>query len=100
MLQHRAREASQALKTALKAGDLGEICTVDLRVPWWRAQSYYDAPGRGTYGRDGGGVMISQAIHTLDLAIWLLGPICVSAGYDATNCTSPARGRGLGRRAV
>jgi predicted dehydrogenase len=76
MLQHRAREASQALNTALKAGDLGEICTVDLRVPWWRAQSYYDAPGRGTYGRDGGGVMISQAIHTLDLAIWLLGPIC------------------------
>jgi predicted dehydrogenase len=76
MLQHRAREASQALKTALKAGDLGEICTVDLRVPWWRAQSYYNAPGRGTYGRDGGGVMISQAIHTLDLAIWLLGPIC------------------------
>jgi predicted dehydrogenase len=75
MLQHRARQASQALKTALEAGDLGEICTVDLRVPWWRAQSYYDAPGRGTYGRDGGGVMISQAIHTLDLAIWLLGPI-------------------------
>ncbi|MDA9271040.1 Gfo/Idh/MocA family oxidoreductase, partial [Planktomarina temperata] len=32
-------------------------------------------PGRGTYARDGGGVMISQAIHTLDLAIWLLGPI-------------------------
>ncbi|MDO7616881.1 MAG: Gfo/Idh/MocA family oxidoreductase, partial [Planktomarina temperata] len=64
-----------ALKRALDAGELGEICTVDLRVPWWRAQSYYDAPGRGTYGRDGGGVMISQAIHTLDLAIWLLGPI-------------------------
>ena len=75
MLQHRAREASQALKRALDAGELGEICTVDLRVPWWRAQSYYDAPGRGTYGRDGGGVMISQAIHTLDLAIWLLGPV-------------------------
>jgi len=77
MLQHRAREASQALKTALETGALGEICTVDLRVPWWRAQSYYDAPGpgRGTYARDGGGVMISQAIHTLDLAIWLLGPI-------------------------
>ena len=75
MLQHRAREASQALKAALEAGDLGDICTVDLRVPWWRAQSYYDAPGRGSYERDGGGVMISQAIHTLDLAIWLLGPV-------------------------
>lgn len=75
VLQHRARKASVALKSALNAGSLGEIATVDLRVPWWRNQSYYDAPGRGTYARDGGGVMISQAIHTLDLAMWLLGPV-------------------------
>ena len=75
VFQHRAREASAELKSAIDAGRLGDICTLDLRVPWWREQSYYDAPGRGTYGRDGGGVMISQAIHTLDLAIWLLGRI-------------------------
>lgn len=75
MFQHRARATSQALKSAIDAGTLGDIATVDLRVPWWRDQSYYDAPGRGTYARDGGGVMISQAIHTLDLALWLLGPI-------------------------
>ncbi|WP_170476232.1 Gfo/Idh/MocA family protein [Ruegeria arenilitoris] len=75
VFQHRAREASKALKSALNSGDLGKIATVDIRVPWWRDQSYYDAPGRGTYARDGGGVMISQAIHTLDLAMWLLGPI-------------------------
>ncbi|SLN32292.1 Gfo/Idh/MocA family protein [Ruegeria meonggei] len=75
VFQHRARAASAALRTALMAGELGDIATVDIRVPWWRDQSYYDAPGRGTYGRDGGGVMISQAIHTLDLAMWLLGPI-------------------------
>jgi UDP-N-acetyl-2-amino-2-deoxyglucuronate dehydrogenase len=75
MLQHRAREASIAMKQAIDAGVLGEVATVDVRVPWWRDQGYYDAPGRGTYGRDGGGVMISQAIHTLDLAIWILGPI-------------------------
>jgi len=75
VFQHRAREASAALKNALIAGTLGDIATVELRVPWWRDQGYYDAPGRGSYARDGGGVMISQAIHTLDLAIWLLGPI-------------------------
>jgi len=75
VFQHRAREASVELKSAIEAGTLGEISTVDLRVPWWRNQNYYDAPGRGTYARDGGGVMISQAIHTLDLAMWLLGPI-------------------------
>ena len=56
-------------------GDLGHVATVDIRVPWWRDQSYYDVPGRGSYARDGGGVMISQAIHTLDLALWLLGPV-------------------------
>lgn len=75
VLQHRARAASQQLKTLLHDGVFGDIATVDIRVPWWRDQAYYDAPGRGTYARDGGGVMINQAIHTLDLALWLLGPI-------------------------
>ncbi|WP_299860073.1 Gfo/Idh/MocA family oxidoreductase [uncultured Roseobacter sp.] len=75
VFQHRARAASQQLKTLLDAGAMGDIATVDIRVPWWRDQAYYDAPGRGTYARDGGGVMINQAIHTLDLALWLLGPI-------------------------
>ncbi|WP_300032570.1 Gfo/Idh/MocA family oxidoreductase [uncultured Roseobacter sp.] len=75
VLQHRAREASQALQKALANNELGQIATVDIRVPWWRDQAYYDAPGRGTYARDGGGVMINQAIHSLDLALWLLGPV-------------------------
>ncbi len=75
VFQHRARAASGHLKSLLDTNTLGDIATVDIRVPWWRDQSYYDAPGRGTYARDGGGVMISQAIHTLDLAMWLLGPI-------------------------
>ncbi|WP_300011901.1 Gfo/Idh/MocA family oxidoreductase [uncultured Roseobacter sp.] len=75
VFQHRARAASQQLKTLLTEGTLGDVATVDIRVPWWRDQAYYDAPGRGTYTRDGGGVMINQAIHTLDLALWLLGPI-------------------------
>ncbi|WP_170586073.1 Gfo/Idh/MocA family protein [Ruegeria arenilitoris] len=75
VFQHRARAASHALKSAIEQGELGTIATVEIRVPWWRDQSYYDEPGRGTYARDGGGVMISQAIHTLDLAMWLLGPI-------------------------
>ncbi|MEM8541713.1 MAG: Gfo/Idh/MocA family oxidoreductase [Pseudomonadota bacterium] len=75
VLQHRARSASVELKNLIDAGELGEIAAVELRVPWWREQSYYDAPGRGTFARDGGGVLINQAIHTIDLAHWLLGPI-------------------------
>ena len=44
-------------------------------MPWWREQSYYDEPGRGTMARDGGGVLISQAIHTLDLMLKFTGPV-------------------------
>lgn len=86
VLQHRARAASIALKNAIEQGDLGEIASAEIRVPWWREQSYYDEPGRGTYDRDGGGVMISQAIHTLDLALWLLGPF---KSVQAFMCRTP-----------
>ena len=86
VFQHRARAASLALKRCLAEGSLGGIATVEIRVPWWRAQSYYDAPGRGSLARDGGGVMITQAIHTLDLALWLLGPM---AEVQAMMCRTP-----------
>jgi predicted dehydrogenase len=86
VFQHRARAASIVLKRTLSEGSLGDIATVELKVPWWRAQSYYDTPGRGSYARDGGGVMITQAIHTLDLALWLLGPM---AEVQAMMCRTP-----------
>ena len=72
-LQHRQRPAALALMARLP--ELGQIATVEVRVPWWREQAYYDAPGRGTYARDGGGVLITQAIHTLDLMLVLAGPV-------------------------
>ena len=75
VFQHRFRDASIALKEQLVAGHLGRISAVQISVPWWRNQSYYDEPGRGSYERDGGGVMISQAIHTLDLTLNLVGPV-------------------------
>ena len=75
VFQHRFRATSEALAGLLAEGALGRIETVDARVPWWRDQSYYDVPGRGSYARDGGGVLISQAIHTLDLMLSLTGPV-------------------------
>ncbi|MEL6531542.1 MAG: Gfo/Idh/MocA family oxidoreductase [Pseudomonadota bacterium] len=73
VLQHRMREASEMARAVLP--ELGPIGLIEISVPWWREQSYYDTPGRGTYARDGGGVLINQAIHTLDLALHLAGPV-------------------------
>ena len=73
MLQHRFRPASQRLREVLAEGLLGEVAAASMTVPWWRPQSYYDEPGRGTMARDGGGVLLTQAIHTLDLFRSLVG---------------------------
>ena len=75
VFQHRFRESSIKLKQLISENKLGSIYSVQVNIPWWRDQSYYDEPGRGTYERDGGGVLISQAIHTLDLMINLVGPV-------------------------
>lgn len=85
MLQHRARPAIAALRERMEG--LGRLLAVEVSVPWWRPQSYYDEEGRGSYQRDGGGVLISQAIHTMDLMLSLTGPVtdviamCVKTGF-------------------
>ncbi|MCP4315455.1 MAG: Gfo/Idh/MocA family oxidoreductase [Hyphomicrobiales bacterium] len=84
VFQHRFREASMALKDRVESGTLGAIGLVRVSVPWWREQSYYDEPGRGTYARDGGGVLISQAIHTLDLMLSIAGPVSEVQAVAAT----------------
>ncbi|MEO1536783.1 MAG: Gfo/Idh/MocA family oxidoreductase [Pseudomonadota bacterium] len=82
VLQHRARPIVRSLRE--KMNMLGALVAVEVAVPWWRPQSYYDEPGRGTYARDGGGVLISQAIHTLDLVLSLTGPVSDVTSMSAT----------------
>jgi predicted dehydrogenase len=82
VLQHRARPVVADLRRVLPT--LGTLMAVEVNVPWWRPQSYYDQPGRGTYARDGGGVLISQAIHTLDLMLTLTGPVTDVTAMVAT----------------
>ncbi|WP_109315292.1 Gfo/Idh/MocA family protein [Pseudovibrio ascidiaceicola] len=74
VFQHRFREGAKQLRTLLSEGALGDIHLVRANIPWWRDQAYYDQAGRGTYARDGGGVLITQAIHVLDLMLSLTGP--------------------------
>lgn len=84
VLQHRFRPVSVALSGLVTEGRLGEIVGASAQLANWRPQSYYDQPGRGTRARDGGGVLLTQAIHTLDLLISVAGlPVEVTA-YAAT----------------
>jgi UDP-N-acetyl-2-amino-2-deoxyglucuronate dehydrogenase len=73
MLQHRMRQAALGLTALLNTGELGQLVSAAAAIRWWRPQSYYDEPGRGTLARDGGGVLITQAIHTLDLMLSFTG---------------------------
>ena len=84
VLQHRFKLAALRLATLLKSGRLGRIVSCSTRIPWWRPQSYYDEPGRGTLARDGGGVLITQGIHVLDLMLSLAGPVAEVCGFTAT----------------
>jgi predicted dehydrogenase len=71
VLQHRFRPAAEKLREQLN--DLGKLVSASAAIPNWRPQSYYDQPGRGTRWRDGGGVLLTQAIHTLDLFLSFVG---------------------------
>jgi len=85
IFQHRFRAASQALAQKVASGELGALQAAQLVVPWWRPQQgYYDQPGRGTFAQDGGGVLITQAIHSLDLMLSLTGPAKAVTAMTAT----------------
>lgn len=84
VLQHRFKPAAERLAATLKAGTLGQIVNCSTTIRLWRPQSYYDEPGRGTRARDGGGVLLTQGIHTLDLMLSLAGPVVEVAGYART----------------
>ena len=84
VLQHRFRPAGVRLAALLAEGSLGAIAGCSTTVRLWRPQRYYEEPGRGTLARDGGGVLMSQAIHTLDLMLSLAGPIAEVTGYVTT----------------
>jgi UDP-N-acetyl-2-amino-2-deoxyglucuronate dehydrogenase len=85
VLQHRFRPAALKLREMLRAGELGRIVNCSTVIRLWRPQSYYDVEGRGTKARDGGGVLITQGIHTLDLMLSLAGPIAEVRGYATTS---------------
>ena len=80
--QHRFDAATQAVHEAVGRGEFGRLTSGSAEVRWWRSQSYYDSGGwRGTWELDGGGVLINQAIHSIDLLQWLMGPVVEVTAY-------------------
>jgi predicted dehydrogenase len=82
--QHRFDPAAVAVSQAVSSGQMGRLTSAVASVPWWREQSYYDsAEWRGTRALDGGGALLNQGVHTLDLLLSLLGrPVEVFAYAD------------------
>lgn len=76
IMQNRFLEGVQAAKKLMDEGRLGRPVLGDAYVKWYRPQSYYDSSSwRGTWAMDGGGVLINQAIHYIDLLQWMMGPV-------------------------
>ncbi|MEO3922435.1 Gfo/Idh/MocA family oxidoreductase [Micromonosporaceae bacterium B7E4] len=82
--QHRFDPASLAVHRAVTSGRLGRITSAVASVAWWRSQRYYDsADWRGSWALDGGGALMNQAVHTVDLLRWLLGRPTEVFGYTS-----------------
>lgn len=79
--QHRYDPSSQVVHRAIREGRFGRLTSGVASVAWWRSQDYYDSgEWRGSWALDGGGALMNQGIHTIDLLIWMLGePVEVHA---------------------
>jgi predicted dehydrogenase len=73
--QHRFDDASLFLSKAMAAGRLGKLLQCDCYVKWYRSPEYYSRPVKGSWKTEGGGALINQAIHQIDILRWLAGPV-------------------------
>jgi len=81
----RLMDSSKTLKQAIDAGRFGSIVLADVYIKWYRTQEYYDSGGwRGTVKYDGGGALMNQGIHGIDLLQWLMGGVQRVTAFAAT----------------
>jgi predicted dehydrogenase len=81
----RFHQSSQDMRKAVDANRFGRITLAEAYVKWWRTQAYYDSGAwRGTWELDGGGALMNQAIHSVDLLQWLVGPVAEIRAQVAT----------------
>src|SRR5262245_21349850 len=81
----RFQAPGQAIKRAIEAGRFGRLTLGDAYVKWYRTQQYYDSGAwRGTWELDGGGALMNQAVHSVDLLAWFMGPVAEITAHLGT----------------
>lgn len=79
--QHRFDDSSIFVSKAIRDGRLGKILQADAYVKWYRPPAYYSRPIKGSWDVEGGGALINQAVHQVDVLLWLIGPVKEVFGY-------------------
>jgi len=88
IFQSRMDNCNILIKKAIDAGKMGKLIGAHAHLPWFRADSYYEGPHgpwRATWKLDGGGSMMNQGIHTIDLIQWLAGPVESVCGFSGVH---------------
>lgn len=81
----RFHKSAQLMKAAVDKQRFGRLTLGDAYVKWFRTQAYYDSGAwRGTWKLDGGGALMNQAVHSVDLLLWLMGPVVEVSAYTST----------------
>lgn len=80
MSQHRFDDSTLFLKRALAVSRLGKLLQADAYVKWFRSDEYYSRPIKGSWQTEGGGALINQAIHQVDILLYLIGPVTSVSG--------------------
>lgn len=85
VFQSRFGAGAKTLKNAVEQGRFGQLTVCNVKTKWWRSQEYYDGGGwRGTWEMDGGGALMNQGIHGVDLLQWLVGVPKEVQAFSAT----------------
>jgi UDP-N-acetyl-2-amino-2-deoxyglucuronate dehydrogenase len=82
--QHRFDPATIQVRNLVEEQAFGRLVLGTVTVPWWRAQTYYDDGWHGTWRFEGGGTLMTQALHSIDLLQWLMGPVKSVFAYTDT----------------
>jgi predicted dehydrogenase len=82
IFQGRWKDENRAIKRAVDEGRFGKLAWAGCFTPWYRPDKYYEeVPWRGTWELDGGGAVMNQGIHAIDLLQWMVGPVQTVSAY-------------------